>query len=76
MCLACELEALWYGEGEPPAAGTTGLPSVLAGEPRRMEIESAASFVQAASRSEAEAAGAGGTSAAAARPPFLGEETE
>jgi hypothetical protein len=39
MCLACELDALWYAEweGEAGAAGSAGVPPALSGEPGGMK---------------------------------------
>jgi hypothetical protein len=39
MCLACELDALWYGDWEQQAAAGAagGVPPALSGEPDGME---------------------------------------
>jgi hypothetical protein len=41
MCLACELDALWYADWEQQsaagAAGSAGVPPALSGEPDGME---------------------------------------
>jgi hypothetical protein len=84
MCLACELDALWYAEweqqaaGSAGAAGTAGVPPALAEEPRRTEIDGAEAAPQV--HTGGEAASAGGTPAVPGKPVprsrFLCEEAE
>jgi hypothetical protein len=64
MCLACELDALWYAEWERLAAeganaagaGSAGVPPALEGEPASIDNEANA-------QAGGEAANAGGTPA-------------
>jgi hypothetical protein len=73
MCLACELDALWYAEGERPAsAGSAGIPGTAGVSPALSKDPAGAE--------SGEAKGAGETPAVpdgtAPRSPFHCEETE
>jgi len=62
MCLACELDALWYADWEQQAtagaAGSAGVPPSLSGEPDGMESAAAMTAGETlASHPSVEAAG-------------------
>jgi hypothetical protein len=78
MCLACELDALWYAEWEQQAAegadaaetgkrGTAGVPPALSEALARSPVESPAENNPAANPGGAEFEGAGAPSQAQAR---------